>query len=86
MPLVYNELHQIARRAWNQYPRSDTLQPTALINEAYLKLANADSATYPGSWCHFFAVASKAMRQILVNHASAAFPRKSAAAVPNVSH
>jgi RNA polymerase sigma-70 factor (ECF subfamily) len=84
MPLVYNELHQIARRAWNQYPRSDTLQPTALINEAYLKLANADSATFQDR-CHFFAVASKAMRQILVNHAKSRLSAKRGGGAVNVS-
>jgi RNA polymerase sigma factor (TIGR02999 family) len=68
MPLVYAELHRIARRVWNQHQQNHTLQPTALINEAYLKLANAESASYQDR-CHFFAVASTAMRQILVNHA-----------------
>ncbi len=68
MPLVYAELHRIARRAWSQQPNNNTLQPTALIHEAYLKLANAENATYQDR-CHFFAVACKAMRQILVNHA-----------------
>ena len=84
MPLVYNELHRIARRAWNQYPGSDTLQPTALINEAYLKLANADSATFQDR-CHFFAVASKAMRQILVNHAKSRLSAKRGGGAVNVS-
>jgi RNA polymerase sigma factor (TIGR02999 family) len=84
MPLVYNELHRIARRAWSQYPRSDTLQPTALINEAYLKMANADNATFQDR-CHFFAVASKAMRQILVNHAKSRLSAKRGAGAVNVS-
>ena len=84
MPLVYNELHRIARRAWSQYPRSDTLQPTALINEAYLKLANADNATFQDR-CHFFAVASKAMRQILVNHAKGRLSSKRGGGAVNVS-
>jgi RNA polymerase sigma-70 factor, ECF subfamily len=84
MPLVYNELHRIARRAWSQYPRSDTLQPTALINEAYLKLANAENATFQDR-CHFFAVASKAMRQILVNHAKSRLSAKRGAGAVNVS-
>lgn len=84
MPLVYNELHRIARRAWSQYPRSDTLQPTALINEAYLKLANADSATFQDR-CHFFAVASRAMRQILVNHAKSRLSSKRGGGAVNVS-
>jgi RNA polymerase sigma factor (TIGR02999 family) len=68
MPLVYAELHRIARRAWTQQPRNNTLQPTALINEAYLKLAGSKSASF-NDRCHFYAVASSAMRQILVNHA-----------------
>ena len=68
IPLVYTELYRIARRVWHQHPQNNTLQPTALINEAYLKLANAESATFQDR-CHFFAVACTAMRQILVNHA-----------------
>src|SRR5215813_3697486 len=68
MPLVYAELHRIARRVWSQGQQNNTLQPTALINEAYLKLANVEGASFQDR-CHFFAVASTAMRQILVNHA-----------------
>jgi RNA polymerase sigma-70 factor, ECF subfamily len=75
IPLVYTELHRIARRVWRQHPQSNTLQPTALINEAYLKLANAESTTYQDR-CHFFAVASTAMRQILVNHAKSRLSAK----------
>ena len=68
MPLVYNELHRMARRAWIGQHHANTLQPTALLNEAYLKLAGAENASFQNR-CHFFAVASTAMRQILVNHA-----------------
>jgi RNA polymerase sigma factor (TIGR02999 family) len=68
MPLVYAELHRIARRAWNQQQNNDTLQPTALINEAYLRLADVENVSFKDR-CHFFAVACMAMRQILVNHA-----------------
>ena len=68
MPLVYAELHRIARRVFSQHHSNNTLQPTALINEAYLKLAHAESASF-NDRCHFFAVASTAMRQVLVNHA-----------------
>jgi RNA polymerase sigma-70 factor, ECF subfamily len=75
IPLVYTELHRIARRVWQQHPQSETLQPTALINEAYLKLASAESTTYQDR-CHFFAVASTAMRQILVNHAKSRLSAK----------
>ncbi len=68
MPLVYNELHRIARRSWNWQNQGNTLQPTALINEAFLKLAGAENASYENR-NHFIAVACTAMRQILVNHA-----------------
>jgi RNA polymerase sigma-70 factor (ECF subfamily) len=75
MPLVYNELHRIARRAWKGLDPGNTLQPTALINEAYLKMAGAENATFQNR-CHFFAVACTAMRQILVNHARSRHTRK----------
>jgi RNA polymerase sigma-70 factor, ECF subfamily len=75
MPLVYAELYSIARRVWNQHYQNNTLQPTALINEAYLKLANAESASFRDR-CHFFAVACTAMRQILVNHARSRLAEK----------
>ena len=68
MPLVYNELHRMARRAWSGQNQGHTLQPTALINEAYLKLAGSGNTSFQDR-CHFFAVACTAMRQILVNHA-----------------
>jgi RNA polymerase sigma factor (TIGR02999 family) len=68
MPLVYNELHRMARRAWGRQQQGNTLQPTALINEAFLKLAGAENASFQNR-CHFMAVACTAMRQILVNHA-----------------
>jgi RNA polymerase sigma factor (TIGR02999 family) len=84
MPLVYAELHRIARRAWSQQPNNNTLQPTALINEAYLKLANAKDASFQDR-CHFFAVACKAMRQILVNHAKSRLTDKRGRGLPNVS-
>ena len=84
MPLVYAELHRIARRVWNQYQGNETLQPTALINEAYLKLANAENASFQDR-CHFLAVASTAMRQILVNHAKSRLSGKRGGGRPNVS-
>ena len=84
MPLVYTELHRIARHAWSQHHRSDTLQPTALINEAYVRLANVSNASFQDR-CHFFAVASTAMRQILVNHAKSRLSGKRGGGRPNVS-
>lgn len=84
VPLVYAELHRIARRAWSQHQHHDTLQPTALINEAYLKLANAENATFQDR-CHFFAVASTVMRQILVNHAKSRLSEKRGGGRVNIS-
>lgn len=75
MPLVYNELHRMARRAWRSQDQSNTLQPTVLIHEAYLRLASAESAPFQNRG-HFFAVASTAMRQILVNHAKSRLAEK----------
>ncbi len=84
MPLVYAELHRIARRAWSQQPHNNTLQPTALINEAYLKLASSENASFKDRM-HFFAVASSAMRQILVNHAKGRLAAKRGGARAHVS-
>src|SRR5260370_41501414 len=66
--LVYAELHKLASAALRHERREHTLQPTALINEAYLKLMS----NQPDSWenrAHFFGAAARAMRQILIDHA-----------------
>jgi len=75
MPLVYQELRQIAQYHWNGQPEGHTLQPTALIHEAYLKLAAHQGKSFE---CRkqFFVLASMAMRQVLVNHAEARLSRK----------
>ena len=70
MPLVYGELHRIARIHWTSQTPGHTLQPTALIHEAFLKLVDQQRKPYENR-THFFAVASTAMRQVLVNHAEA---------------
>ena len=68
MPLVYNELHRIATR-YLQKERSDhTLQSTALVHEAYVRLAEQDLPQWQNR-AHFFAVAAQLMRQILVDYA-----------------
>lgn len=84
MPLVYNELHRMARRAWSSQDQGNTLQPTALINEAYLRLAGAESASFQNRG-HFFAVACTAMRQILVNHAKSRLAGKRGSGQVNLS-
>ena len=74
-PLVYGELHKIAA-AYMRGSRPDhTLQPTALIHEAYLRLVQQDGATYTDR-AHFFALAAKVMRGILVDFARARVSEK----------
>jgi RNA polymerase sigma factor (TIGR02999 family) len=68
LPLVYAELRKMAKRFMNSQPSGHTLQTTALIHEAYLKLADQKDKTWQNR-AHFFAVAARAMRQILVDHA-----------------
>jgi RNA polymerase sigma factor (TIGR02999 family) len=68
LPLVYEELRSLAQ-AWLRQNRPDhTLQPTALVHEAYLRLVDQSNAHWQ-SRAHFYAVAAKAMRQILIDHA-----------------
>ncbi|HXJ92691.1 MAG TPA: sigma-70 family RNA polymerase sigma factor [Terriglobia bacterium] len=67
-PLVYKELHGLARRYMAQERSGHTLQTTALVNEAYLRLASAGDAGWE-SRAHFFAASARAMRRILVDWA-----------------
>jgi RNA polymerase sigma factor (TIGR02999 family) len=69
-PLVYDELRRLARQYMKGQPPQHTLQTTALVNEAYLRLAGQKRPSFTNR-SHFLAVAAKAMRQILVNHAKA---------------
>lgn len=68
MPLVYDELRVMARRYMSSQPSGHTLQTTALIHEAYLKLAGNAEKRWENR-THFFGVAAQAMRHILVDHA-----------------
>lgn len=68
--LVYAELHRMARRYMARQGPSHTLQTTALINEAYVRLA-ADRGREWENRAHFFRIAAKSMRHILVDHARA---------------
>jgi RNA polymerase sigma factor (TIGR02999 family) len=67
-PLVYRDLRRIAARLLRSERAGHTLQPTALVNEAYLKLAGQAKVRWQNR-THFFAVAARAMRHILVDHA-----------------
>ena len=68
MPLVYDELRRMARRYMDRQPSGHTLQTTALIHEAYLRLVNQQEVQWQNR-AHFFGVAAKAMRSILVDYA-----------------
>jgi RNA polymerase sigma factor (TIGR02999 family) len=68
LPLVYQELHAAAHRQLQRGRPGDTLGTTALVHEAYLKLADAGNVSFEDRR-HFFAVAATAMRQIIVDYA-----------------
>jgi RNA polymerase sigma factor (TIGR02999 family) len=68
LPLVYAELHELARARLARQPPGQTLSPTALVNEVYLRVAGDSNVTWEGRQ-HFFFAASRAMRDILVEQA-----------------
>ena len=69
LPLVYDELRKLAaRKLWQAKP-GQTLQPTALVHEAYIRLVDVEKAQHWNSRGHFFAAAAEAMRRILVEGA-----------------
>ncbi|HET6973863.1 MAG TPA: sigma-70 family RNA polymerase sigma factor [Pyrinomonadaceae bacterium] len=69
-PLVHSELRRIAQRQMNQERAGHTLQATALVNEAYLKLVGQQASPWQNR-AHFFAVCAQVMRHILIDHARA---------------
>jgi RNA polymerase sigma factor (TIGR02999 family) len=68
MPLVYNELHRLARRYMRRERAGNTLQTSALVNEAYVRLVDQKNVHWQNR-AHFFAIAAQLMRRILVDHA-----------------
>ena len=68
MPLVYEELRRVASKCLAAERNDHTLQPTALVHEAYLRLVKQDSVSWQNR-VHFFAVAARMMRRVLVDHA-----------------
>ena len=70
LPLVYDELRALARRGLNREGPRHTLQPTALVHEAYLRLMDASNVDWRGR-THFLAVAAQTLRRALVDHARA---------------
>jgi RNA polymerase sigma factor (TIGR02999 family) len=81
MPMVYEELHRLAQRYMADERPGHTLQATALVNEAYLRLVNSGQ----GGWqdrAHFFAVSARVMRRILVDWARGRRAQKRGSDVP----
>ena len=68
IPLVYRELHTLASRYLSRERSDHTLQPTALVNEAYLKLVGQRAVDWQNR-SHFFGIAAQLMRRIIVDHA-----------------
>ncbi|HEY1306627.1 MAG TPA: ECF-type sigma factor [Vicinamibacterales bacterium] len=71
MPIMYGELHRVARAFMSRQQSGHTLQPTALVNEAYMRLFG-DLAPQLANRTHFMALMSRIMRQVLVDHARSA--------------
>src|SRR5205085_6511577 len=81
-PLVYDELRRMASRYLADERSAATLQPTALVHEAYLRLVGNNMPDWE-SRSHFFGVAAHLMRQILVDHARRVKSAKRGSGVPN---
>lgn len=73
--MVYDELHAMAAAHMRDERPGHTLQPTALVNEAYLRLTGGNAAAWDGR-AHFFSAAAEVMRRILVDHARARLTAK----------
>ena len=84
-PLVYEELRRLARRYMRHERAGNTLQTTALVNEAYLRLVDANSVGWQDR-VHFFAVSAQMMRRILVDAARARASAKRGGHVKRVNH
>ena len=68
LPLVYEELRRLAAAKMSQEPPGQTLQATALVHEAYIRLVGSEAQNWSGR-THFFAAAAEAMRRILIENA-----------------
>lgn len=83
MPMVYAELRTIAAKHLRSERSGHTLQPTALVSEAYLRLRGLGDVPWHDR-AHFFAIASRIMRRVLVDHARASLAQKRGAGSPMV--
>ncbi len=84
IPLVYQELHRMAARYMRRQTPGHTLQTSALVNEAYLKLVDQKNVRWQNR-AHFFGIASQLMRRILVDHARKHNRIKRGGATPKLS-
>lgn len=85
LPLVYDELRLLAATYLNRGGPGHTLQPTALVHEAFVKMAGTDKASGWSGRDHFMAVAAKAMRQVLVDHSRAKKADKRGSGAPRAN-
>lgn len=84
MPFVYDELRRLARGFLFRERGSHTLQPTALVNEAYLRLVDQTSVNWQNR-AHFYGIASSMMRRVLIDHARAHATEKRGGAAVHLS-
>lgn len=84
IPLVYDELYRVARRYMNREQSDHTLQATALVNEVYLRLIDAQNVEWQNR-VHFFGISARLMRQILVDFARQRQQQKRGGEIQQVS-
>ena len=84
MPLVYDELHRLAQRYLRRERSDHTLQSTALVHEAYLKMVDQKNVRWQNR-AHFFGVAAQSIRHILVDHARSHLAAKRGAGAAKLS-
>lgn len=84
LPLIYDELHNVAHRQRQRWQGDHTLDTTALVHEAYLKLVDQSRASWE-TRAHFLATAAKAMRHILINYARDRRAQKRGGDLPKLS-
>jgi RNA polymerase sigma factor (TIGR02999 family) len=85
LPLVYEELRMLAATRMAAEPDGHSLDPTALVHEAYLRLVGAADAAKWNGRGHFFAAAAEAMRRVLIDHARRRRAAKRGAGAPNMA-
>ncbi len=84
MPLVYDELRRLARGYLRRERPNHTLQPTALVHDAFLRLVDQSQVNWQNR-AHFFGAAARLMRQVLINHAEARHAAKRGGSAERVS-